>query len=75
MRKMRSTLSPRELINPKSTLTGNARAARDEALVPAVGKIRGWLREWILKGHADDWKTMYTDNANHGSMRGFSHEQ
>jgi methionyl-tRNA synthetase len=51
------SLSPNELINPVSTLSGSA---------PVKKKTRHWylpldrheefLREWILKGHADDWK-------------------
>ena len=53
-----STLSPRELINPKSTLTGKAPVLRETKhwYLP-LEKYEGWLQEWILKGHADDWKT------------------
>jgi methionyl-tRNA synthetase len=53
-----STLSPRELINPRSTLTGNAPVLRETKhwYLP-LEKYEGWLKEWILKGHADDWKT------------------
>ena len=52
-----STLSPRELINPKSTLTGKAPVLRETKhwYLP-LEKYEGWLQEWILKGHADDWK-------------------
>ncbi|MDH4088953.1 MAG: methionine--tRNA ligase [Cyclobacteriaceae bacterium] len=52
-----STLSPRELINPRSTLTGNVPALRETKhwYLP-LEKYEHWLQEWILKGHAKDWK-------------------
>ena len=53
-----STLSPKELINPKSALSGN---------VPVLKKTKNWslplnkyedfLKEWVLAGHQDDWKS------------------
>ena len=52
-----STLSPRELINPRSTLSGSA-----PVLSPTkhwylpLQDYEPWLSEWILKSHADDWK-------------------
>jgi methionyl-tRNA synthetase len=53
-----STLSPRELINPRSTLTGKAPVLRETKhwYLP-LQNYEGWLQEWILKGHANDWKT------------------
>ena len=52
-----TTLSPSELINPKSALSGN---------VPVLKETKNWylplneyedfLNEWILEGHKDDWK-------------------
>ncbi len=52
-----STLSPSELINPKSMLSGN---------VPILKETKNWylplneyedfLNEWIIEGHRDDWK-------------------
>ncbi len=52
-----STLSPSELINPKSMLSGN---------VPILKETRNWylplneyedfLNDWIIEGHKDDWK-------------------
>ena len=52
-----STLSPSELINPKSMLSGN---------VPVLKPTKNWylplndyenfLNEWIIEGHKDDWK-------------------
>ncbi len=53
-----STLSPRELINPRSTLSGNSPVLRPTKhwYLP-LQDYEKWLREWILKGHAEDWKT------------------
>jgi methionyl-tRNA synthetase len=53
-----STLSPRELISPRSTLSGKSPIlkATKHWYLP-LQQYEGWLREWILKGHADDWKT------------------
>ncbi|CEJ69994.1 Methionine--tRNA ligase [Chryseobacterium oranimense G311] len=52
-----TTLSPSELINPKSMLSGN---------VPVLKETKNWylplneyedfLNEWIIEGHKDDWK-------------------
>lgn len=52
-----TTLSPSELINPKSALSGN---------VPVLKETKNWylplneyedfLNQWILEGHKDDWK-------------------
>ncbi len=53
-----SSLSPRDLINPRSTLTGNVPVLKETKhwYLP-LQKYEEWLREWILKDHADDWKT------------------
>ena len=53
-----STLSPRELINPKSTLTGNVPIlkATKHWYLP-LENYEPWLRDWILKSHQQDWKT------------------
>ncbi len=52
-----STLSPRELINPRSTLTGNAPVLKSTKhwYLP-LQDYEKWLSEWILKGHKEDWK-------------------
>ncbi|MFM8911648.1 MAG: methionine--tRNA ligase, partial [Flammeovirgaceae bacterium] len=52
-----STLSPRELINPRSTLSGNAPVlkATKHWYLP-LQNYEGWLTDWILKSHKDDWK-------------------
>ncbi|WP_092735682.1 methionine--tRNA ligase [Riemerella columbipharyngis] len=52
-----STLSPTELINPKSMLSGN---------IPTLKSTKNWylplneyedfLNQWIIEGHRDDWK-------------------
>lgn len=52
-----STLSPSELINPKSMLSGN---------IPILKETKNWylplndyenfLNEWIIEGHKEDWK-------------------
>jgi methionyl-tRNA synthetase len=53
-----STLSPNELINPTSTLTGNIPVLRPTKhwYLP-LQQWEGWLKEWILDGHKSDWKT------------------
>ena len=53
-----STLSPKELINPRSALSGN---------IPVLKETKNWylplneyqdfLKEWILEGHKYDWKS------------------
>lgn len=52
-----STLSPRELINPRSTLSGNTPVlkATKHWYLP-LQNYEGWLSDWILKSHRDDWK-------------------
>jgi methionyl-tRNA synthetase len=53
-----STLSPTELINPRSALSGKPPVLRDTKhwYLP-LGDYEPWLKEWILKGHKEDWKT------------------
>ncbi|CAN5341909.1 methionine--tRNA ligase [soil metagenome] len=53
-----STLSPSELINPRSTLSGNAPILKETKhwYLP-LQDYEPWLRDWILKSHANDWKT------------------
>ncbi|MBK5278952.1 MAG: methionine--tRNA ligase [Bacteroidia bacterium] len=53
-----STLSPRELINPRSTLSGQPpvlRATKHWYL--PLQDHEEWLRKWILDSHKNDWKT------------------
>src|SRR5258706_2384672 len=52
-----SSLSPRELINPRSTLSGNLPVLKPTLhwYLP-LQDYEGWLRTWILESHKDDWK-------------------
>lgn len=53
-----SSLSPKELINPRSTISGN-----NPVLKPTrhwyfpLDEYETWLKEWLLVGHKEDWKT------------------
>ena len=51
------SLSPEELINPVSTLSGNAptKKATKHWYLP-LNKYEDLLREWVLKEHKDDWR-------------------
>jgi methionyl-tRNA synthetase len=53
-----STLSPQELINPRSTLSGNKPVLKktDHWFLP-MNDYETWLKEWIVEGHKDDWKS------------------
>ncbi|MGF2413023.1 methionine--tRNA ligase [Ferruginibacter sp.] len=53
-----TSLSPDELINPVSTISGNApiKKATKHWYLP-LNKHEAWLREWILKEHANDWRS------------------
>jgi len=51
------TLSPDELINPVSTLSGSKPVKKKTShwYLP-LGKHEEFLREWILREHKDDWR-------------------
>lgn len=51
-----STLSPNELVNPRSTLSGNTPVLRKTShwYLP-LDQYEPWLREWILEQHKE-WK-------------------
>jgi methionyl-tRNA synthetase len=51
------TLSPDELINPVSTLSGKAPVKKKTThwYLP-LGKHEDFLRKWILEDHKDDWR-------------------
>jgi methionyl-tRNA synthetase len=52
------TLSPDELINPVSTLSGKAPVKkRTTHWYLPLGKHEQFLRDWILNQHKDDWRT------------------
>ncbi len=52
-----TSLSPKQLINPRSTVSG-----KTPVLKPTkhwyfpLDKYEAWLREWIVEGHKEDWK-------------------
>ncbi|MBX2945916.1 MAG: methionine--tRNA ligase [Cyclobacteriaceae bacterium] len=52
-----TSLSPKQLINPRSTVSG-----KTPVLKPTrhwyfpLDKYESWLREWIVEGHKEDWK-------------------
>lgn len=52
-----STLSPEELINPRSAISGSQpiKKATKHWYLP-LDQYEGWLKEWILEGHKE-WKT------------------
>ncbi|MFK5855292.1 MAG: methionine--tRNA ligase [Bacteroidota bacterium] len=52
-----TSLSPLELKNPKSALSGNVPVLKETKhwYLP-LDQYEGWLDEWIIKGHKDDWK-------------------
>ncbi len=53
-----TSLSPLELIHPKSALSGNVPVLKETKhwYLP-LEAYEPWLTEWILEGHKDDWKT------------------
>ena len=53
-----TSLSPTELINPRSMLSGAQPILRDTKhwFLP-LDQYEPWLREWIIEGHRNDWKT------------------
>jgi methionyl-tRNA synthetase len=52
-----SSLSPTELISPRSMLSGNQPVLRETKhwYLP-LDQYEPWLREWIVEGHKADWK-------------------
>lgn len=53
-----ATLSPRELNNPRSVLSGNQPILKETKnwYLP-LEQYEDFLKEWILEGHKDDWKS------------------
>ena len=53
-----TSLSPQELINPKSTLSGNTPVLKKTFhwFLP-MNEYETWLNKWIVEGHKNDWKT------------------
>lgn len=53
-----TSLSPKELINPRSTVSGNTPVLKPtKHWYFPLDKYESWLKEWIVEGHKDDWKT------------------
>jgi methionyl-tRNA synthetase len=52
-----STLNATDLINPKSTITGEVPILKSTKhwFLP-LNRYESFLREWILEGHKNDWK-------------------
>ena len=52
-----TSLSPAELINPKSALSGNVPVLKETKhwYLP-LNEYEQWLKEWIVEGHKEDWK-------------------
>jgi methionyl-tRNA synthetase len=52
-----TSLSPDQLINPRSTLSGKVpvKKTTNHWYLP-LNEYEAWLREWILKEHGGDWK-------------------
>ncbi|WP_324024250.1 methionine--tRNA ligase [Maribacter sp. BPC-D8] len=52
-----SSLNATDLINPKSTITGTIPTTKETKhwFLP-LDRYEDFLRDWILKGHKDDWK-------------------
>jgi methionyl-tRNA synthetase len=52
-----TSLSPKQLINPRSTVSGKAPVLRPtKHWYFPLDRFEGWLKEWLLEGHKD-WKT------------------
>ena len=52
-----TSLSPRQLINPRSTVSGNTPVLKPtKHWYFPLDKFETWLREWLVIGHAEDWK-------------------
>ncbi|MEO7310178.1 MAG: class I tRNA ligase family protein, partial [Chitinophagaceae bacterium] len=53
-----TSLSPEQLINPRSTLSGNPpiKKATKHWYLP-LNRHEDFLKQWILEEHKDDWKT------------------
>ncbi len=52
-----SSLNATDLINPKSTITGTIPTLkRTKHWFLPLNRYEGFLKEWIIEGHKDDWK-------------------
>jgi methionyl-tRNA synthetase len=52
-----TSLSPKQLINPRSTVSGNTPVLKPtKHWYFPLDKFEAWLKEWLIEGHQDDWK-------------------
>jgi methionyl-tRNA synthetase len=53
-----TSLSATDLINPKSALSGNVPELKETKhwYLP-LNEYEPWLKEWIIKGHKNDWRS------------------
>jgi methionyl-tRNA synthetase len=52
-----TSLSPKQLIDPRSTVSGKSPVLRPtKHWYFPLDKFENWLREWLINGHKDDWK-------------------
>ncbi|WP_254167214.1 methionine--tRNA ligase [Chryseosolibacter histidini] len=52
-----TSLSPKQLINPRSTVSGQAPVLRPtKHWYFPLDKFETWLKDWLIEGHKDDWK-------------------
>lgn len=52
-----TSLSPKQLINPRSTVSGNTPVLRPtKHWYFPLDKFESWLKQWVVEGHKDDWK-------------------
>lgn len=52
-----TSLSPKQLINPRSTVSGNTPVLRPtKHWYFPLDKFEQWLKEWLIEGHKNDWK-------------------
>ncbi len=53
-----TSLSPRQLINPTSTVSGATPVLKPtKHWYFPLNKFEDWLKEWLIEGHAKDWKS------------------
>lgn len=53
-----TSLSPRQLINPKSTVSGATPVLKPtKHWYFPLNKFEAWLKDWLIEGHAKDWKS------------------
>lgn len=53
-----TSLSPKQLINPRSTVSGNTPVLKKtKHWYFPLDKFESWLKEWLVEGHQNDWKT------------------